>query len=103
MAKFNLSYDSIEKTHSCTIDGQDVPNIYSFGMYRNYDDDMMVEVATMEKLDDMTKMMRIVAADSEKGKQALKDGGFLLKNLPGFIAYEDKSETQKDVMKYLSK
>lgn len=91
MAKIVASFDTKEKTLSCTIDGKAVSNIQEIVMYKGYEgEDFTMSLMTAAKDDEsgMTRMERIVAAESTQGRELKNTGRELVSQFEEFYKTE---------------
>lgn len=104
MSKINVEIDTTEKTMSVSVNGKKLDKVRN--IYAYYDEDiepdeygrMRVELMMADQVDDdITRITRLVAADSEAGKQALKEGDSLSKTVAGFVEIPGVPEIFKEI------
>lgn len=96
MATIAINFDTVEKTMSCTMDGEAVANVVGCYVHSGYKDgEYSCELMQYEKSPDgdYAKMTRIVASDTRRGKE-LAAAGAKSSSLPGFLV-DDTADKEK--------
>lgn len=109
MSKINCVIDTEERTMSVEVDGKAVSNVRYLSAYFDESaekDDyyrLGVEINQFEELDGgMRKITRLVAAESDAGERAVRDGFGESKAFAGFIETPGAEKVAEDISKYFS-
>lgn len=98
MAEIVISFDTKEKTGKCTVDGVEYPNMVE-AMFYKYDKEWHAQItsAVKDEDNDMAKYERLIASETEKGKEELKDVVHDKSDIEGFSKVSQSSTKEKIV------
>lgn len=106
MAKIVAEFDTVDKTLSVTVDGQEVENVEEAYMRKGYSDESKFVCSLMTCTDDkeggMTTMTRLMASESAEVKNS-KEKYPLAKGLSGFVELPALDVAHKDIEQYFAK
>lgn len=108
MAKISIEFDTIEKTMSCTKNGEAISNVIGCNLSRGYGakSDYRCEIMTAveDEAEDTYTFVRIVASDTPHG-QALVKAGAKQSAVAGFVVEpsDDQAALEAEVLNFFGK
>lgn len=102
MAKIMVEMDTEAHTMEVKVDGTKVDNVKSVGLMCDEEYDYCgVEICMYEMMGDLRKVTKLLAKDSDEGKEAVANGEAKDSSFNDLLLVYEKNDVASDIMRFM--